>query len=161
MLFKRHTQRLICQVSGAGSAVWKVLSETHLLILESLPERQEVIGTPLGTEMQTAAICMISLYCADTAAGRYQFGIPPIAYKHQGLAPTTSKPAATTQVRASRPTGLRVRLASSMPTVESPTMTERCMHLSTQGNPWSISVWWSEGSVLLGSLRPLIQFWEM
>ena len=30
--------------------------------------RQEVIGSPLGTEMQTAAICVISLYCADNAA---------------------------------------------------------------------------------------------
>ena len=86
---------------------------------------------------------------------------PPIAYKHQWLAPATSKPAASTQVRASRPTGLRVRLASSMPTVQSPTVTERYMHLSTQGNHWSISVWWSEGSVLLSSLRPLIQDWEM
>ena len=68
MLFKRHTQHLICWVSGAGSAVWKVVSQTHLLILESLPERQEVIGSPLGTQMQTAAICVISLYCADNAA---------------------------------------------------------------------------------------------
>ena len=68
MLFKRHTQHFICWISGAGSAVWKVLSQTHLLILESLPERQEVTGAPLGTEMQTAAICVISLYCAGTAA---------------------------------------------------------------------------------------------
>ena len=45
-----------------------MVSQTHLLILESLPERQEVIGSPLGTEMQTAAICVISLYCADNAA---------------------------------------------------------------------------------------------
>ena len=41
-----------------------------MLILENLPERQEVIGAPLGTEMQTAAICVISLYCADTAAAK-------------------------------------------------------------------------------------------
>ena len=85
---KGPTQDLTCPKSQVQTQQFvRCLAQTHLLILKSLPERQEAVGTPPGTEM-LEAIFVISFCCANTP-DRCQFGISLLAFQHQGHAPPT------------------------------------------------------------------------
>ena len=56
-----------------------------MLILESLPENQEAVVTPLETETVVAAILEIS--SGDTGAGKLDFEILPLSYLEPTLSP--------------------------------------------------------------------------
>ena len=52
----------------------------NLLLLESLTESKEAIGTHLGAKMLAATIVGSSSYHQDTGGGKSHFGIHPLAY---------------------------------------------------------------------------------
>ena len=56
------------------------LGQRQLLVLDSLPERQEAAGLTLGTETLEAAILWSSFYHVDTGTSHCHFGILPLAY---------------------------------------------------------------------------------
>ena len=61
-----------------------------MLILESLLEKQEVIGTHQGTNTLAAAILGSSSYHEDAGAGKHHFGVLTLDSKYKDLAPHTS-----------------------------------------------------------------------
>ena len=78
---KGHTQNPTHSgTQGRSSQFERSLGETHLLILESLMERQDVMELTLGTQILTAAILGSSFYHKDTGIRKSHFGILPLAY---------------------------------------------------------------------------------
>lgn len=55
------------------------LRQTHLLILESLLQRQEAVELTLGPQKLAAAIPRSSFHHANTGAGEGRFEILPLA----------------------------------------------------------------------------------
>ena len=57
----------------------KNLGQTHLLILKSLLEKQEVTGFPIQTKMLMAAIWGSYIFHKDTGASGHYSGVHPLA----------------------------------------------------------------------------------
>ena len=55
------------------------LHQTHLLILESLPQRQEALKLTLGIQKLAAAILRSLFHHMNTGAGECHFEILPLA----------------------------------------------------------------------------------
>jgi len=69
-------QNHACSKSHCRGVNLNNLSQAHLLILESLMERQEAMGLSLGMETREAAVTGSVFHCKTTDAGGYHFGVP-------------------------------------------------------------------------------------
>lgn len=75
-----HAKTHLLQVPSQRQQFERHLSQTHLLVLESLPESRGQLGFPLETEMLAAAIFVILFYQTDTCIGGHHCGTLTLAY---------------------------------------------------------------------------------
>ena len=64
----------------SGLMAVRSLGQTHLLILESVPEKQEATGAHAEAKTLVAAILGSLSYHGDTAVDKCHSGILPLAY---------------------------------------------------------------------------------
>lgn len=86
-MFLKGTHKISHTLRRSTEAeIWKSMGQNHLLILVSLPEKQEATWTLLDTQMLVAAIWGSLFYHKDTGAGKHHFGVLSLDHEHWDLA---------------------------------------------------------------------------